>query len=75
MAKCGAKVCAAGDAFCPMTPELSQGGCSMLQNGVILTLCLSKRRRHRWALEKYNDGQKDGREEFDDSLGFDNGLD
>lgn len=33
-------VCVAGDAFHPMTPELGQGGCSALEDGVVLARCL-----------------------------------
>jgi 2-polyprenyl-6-methoxyphenol hydroxylase-like FAD-dependent oxidoreductase len=35
-------VCLAGDAFHPMTPDLGQGGCSALEDGVVLARCLSK---------------------------------
>ncbi|KAJ4975093.1 hypothetical protein NE237_000199 [Protea cynaroides] len=34
-------VCVAGDALHPMTPDLGQGGCSALEDGVILARCLS----------------------------------
>ncbi|CAO2149707.1 unnamed protein product [Urochloa humidicola] len=33
-------VCVAGDALHPMTPDLAQGGCSALEDGVILARCL-----------------------------------
>ncbi|XP_015941861.1 monooxygenase 2 [Arachis duranensis] len=33
-------VCVAGDAFHPMTPDLGQGGCSALEDGVVLARCL-----------------------------------
>lgn len=33
-------VCVTGDAFHPMTPDLGQGGCSALEDGVILAKCL-----------------------------------
>lgn len=35
-------VCVAGDAFHPMTPELGQGGCSALEDGVVLARCLAE---------------------------------
>lgn len=35
-------VCVAGDAFHPMTPDLGQGGCSALEDGVILARCLGQ---------------------------------
>ncbi|PNX70690.1 FAD-dependent urate hydroxylase-like protein [Trifolium pratense] len=34
-------VCVAGDAFHPMTPDLAQGGCSALEDGVVLARCLA----------------------------------
>ncbi|KAK9665614.1 hypothetical protein RND81_14G123600 [Saponaria officinalis] len=33
-------VCVAGDAFHPMTPDLGQGGCCALEDGVVLAKCL-----------------------------------
>ncbi|KAK4757180.1 hypothetical protein SAY87_007307 [Trapa incisa] len=35
-------VCVAGDAFHPMTPDLGQGGCSALEDGVVLARCLGQ---------------------------------
>ena len=35
-------VCVAGDAFHPMTPDIGQGGCAALEDGVILARCLAK---------------------------------
>ncbi|RCV46492.1 hypothetical protein SETIT_9G536500v2 [Setaria italica] len=35
-------VCVAGDALHPMTPDLGQGGCSALEDGVILARCLGE---------------------------------
>jgi len=35
-------VCVAGDAFHPMTPELGQGGCAALEDGVVLARCLGE---------------------------------
>ncbi|EAY88592.1 hypothetical protein OsI_10068 [Oryza sativa Indica Group] len=35
-------VCVAGDAFHPTTPELGQGGCAALEDGVVLARCLSE---------------------------------
>ncbi|CAM0151071.1 unnamed protein product [Urochloa decumbens] len=34
--------CVAGDALHPMTPDLGQGGCSALEDGVILARCLGE---------------------------------
>jgi 2-polyprenyl-6-methoxyphenol hydroxylase-like FAD-dependent oxidoreductase len=35
-------VCVAGDALHPMTPDVGQGGCAALEDGVILARCLSQ---------------------------------
>lgn len=35
-------VCVAGDALHPMTPELGQGGCAALEDGVVLARCLGE---------------------------------
>ncbi|XP_061364717.1 monooxygenase 3-like isoform X2 [Gastrolobium bilobum] len=35
-------VCVAGDAFHPMTPDLGQGGCSALEDGVVLARCIAE---------------------------------
>ncbi|KAK1295719.1 hypothetical protein QJS10_CPB15g00382 [Acorus calamus] len=37
-----ANVCVAGDALHPMTPDLGQGACSALEDGVILARCLGE---------------------------------
>ncbi|GMY05414.1 monooxygenase 2-like isoform X2 [Fagus crenata] len=34
-------VCVAGDAFHPMTPDIGQGGCAALEDGVVLAGCLA----------------------------------
>ncbi|XVE48831.1 hypothetical protein DITRI_Ditri01bG0034000 [Diplodiscus trichospermus] len=35
-------VCVTGDAFHPMTPYIGQGGCSAMEDGVILARCLAE---------------------------------
>ncbi|KAG7978305.1 hypothetical protein I3843_05G076100 [Carya illinoinensis] len=35
-------VCVAGDALHPMTPDIGQGGCSALEDGVVLARCLGQ---------------------------------
>ncbi|XP_022969478.1 monooxygenase 2-like [Cucurbita maxima] len=35
-------VCVAGDALHPMTPDLGQGGCSALEDGVVLARCIAE---------------------------------
>lgn len=39
---CKSNVTVTGDAFHPMTPDLGQGGCSALEDGVVLARCLSE---------------------------------
>jgi 2-polyprenyl-6-methoxyphenol hydroxylase-like FAD-dependent oxidoreductase len=50
-------VCVAGDALHPMTPEIGQGGCAALEDGVVLARCLAE------ALLKEPSGEKGDREE------------
>ncbi|GKV20889.1 hypothetical protein SLEP1_g30936 [Rubroshorea leprosula] len=56
-------VCVAGDALHPMTPDIGQGGCAALEDGVVLSRCLaealSKSGEEEWkriemGLEKYS---------------------
>ncbi|EEF41135.1 monoxygenase, putative [Ricinus communis] len=35
-------VCVAGDALHPMTPDIGQGGCSSLEDGLVLARCLAE---------------------------------
>ncbi|XP_028756381.1 monooxygenase 3 [Neltuma alba] len=35
-------VCVTGDAFHPMTPDIGQGGCCALEDGVVLARCLAE---------------------------------
>ncbi|KAK3412747.1 hypothetical protein EUGRSUZ_I01445 [Eucalyptus grandis] len=35
-------VCVAGDAFHPMTPDIGQGACSALEDGIVLARCLGE---------------------------------
>ncbi|OMO74539.1 Monooxygenase, FAD-binding protein [Corchorus capsularis] len=58
-------VCVAGDALHPMTPDLGQGGCSALEDGVILARCLAQ------ALLKSSAG---GEEEIDEHKRIEMGL-
>ncbi|ERN20027.1 hypothetical protein AMTRI_Chr11g101170 [Amborella trichopoda] len=60
---CKGNVCVAGDAFHCMTPDIGQGGCSALEDGVVLARCLGEaildgekgieEKRISMALEKY----------------------
>uniref|UniRef100_A0A1J3HL96 FAD-dependent urate hydroxylase n=1 Tax=Noccaea caerulescens TaxID=107243 RepID=A0A1J3HL96_NOCCA len=36
------RVCVAGDALHPMTPDIGQGGCSAMEDGVVLARCLGE---------------------------------
>ncbi|KAK3009216.1 hypothetical protein RJ639_013259 [Escallonia herrerae] len=46
-------VCVAGDALHPMTPDIGQGGCAALEDGVVLARCLGR------ALMKKLSGEKE----------------
>ncbi|XP_038974088.1 monooxygenase 2-like [Phoenix dactylifera] len=48
-------VCVAGDAFHPMTPDLGQGGCSALEDSIVLARCLSEA-----LLAEHNGGAEGG---------------
>ncbi|KAF8405448.1 hypothetical protein HHK36_010354 [Tetracentron sinense] len=39
---CKENVCVAGDALHPMTPDIGQGGCAALEDGVVLARCLAE---------------------------------
>ncbi|KAK1261595.1 hypothetical protein QJS04_geneDACA001256 [Acorus gramineus] len=52
-----ANVCVAGDALHPMTPDLGQGACSALEDGVVLARCLGE------ALKTTIDGGGGGEQE------------
>lgn len=54
-------VCIAGDALHPMTPDIGQGGCSALEDGVVLARCLAEallQEPHR-GIEKENNKQEE----------------
>ncbi|CAL9124907.1 unnamed protein product [Musa acuminata var. zebrina] len=65
-------VCVTGDAFHPMTPDLGEGGCAALEDGVVLAKCLAQaligagqerseedeRRRIEAALRKYANARR-----------------
>ena len=52
-------VCVAGDALHPMTPDIGQGGCAALEDGVILARCLAE------AFLKEPSGETKGRAEIE----------
>lgn len=54
-------VCVTGDALHPMTPDIGQGGCSALEDGVILARCLAEALRENPSV-KTKEG--DGKEEY-----------
>ncbi|KAK3412745.1 hypothetical protein EUGRSUZ_I01443 [Eucalyptus grandis] len=43
-------VCVTGDAFHPMTPDIGQGGCSALEDGVVLARCLGEALRDKQSM-------------------------
>ncbi|KAM1243591.1 hypothetical protein ACFX2G_035827 [Malus domestica] len=58
-------VCVAGDALHPMTPDIGQGGCAALEDGVVLARCLGeallKSSRH----ETKDKAGEEGKEEYE----------
>ncbi|PON89947.1 FAD/NAD(P)-binding domain containing protein [Trema orientale] len=52
-------VCVAGDALHPMTPDIGQGGCSALEDGVILARCLAEALLKEPSKEEKKKGQKE----------------
>ncbi|XP_039040909.1 monooxygenase 2-like [Hibiscus syriacus] len=56
-------VCVAGDALHPMTPDLGQGGCSALEDGVVLARCLAEA-LSKPAGEEINEGEEHKRIEM-----------
>ncbi|CAD6209623.1 unnamed protein product [Miscanthus lutarioriparius] len=51
-------VCVAGDALHPMTPELGQGGCAALEDGVVLARCLGEAFSHGHGHEQDDEGRR-----------------
>ncbi|KAK4562183.1 hypothetical protein RGQ29_004879 [Quercus rubra] len=56
-------VCVAGDALHPMTPEIGQGGCAALEDGVVLARCLAGALLKEQSVEIKGKGDKE-REEY-----------
>ncbi|KAK7835076.1 monooxygenase 3 [Quercus suber] len=56
-------VCVAGDALHPMTPDLGQGGCAALEDGVVLARCLAGALLKEQSQETKEKGDKE-REEY-----------
>ncbi|GLT71440.1 hypothetical protein SLA2020_434560 [Shorea laevis] len=52
-------VCVAGDALHPMTPDIGQGGCAALEDGVVLARCLAE-----VLLKELPSGEKAEKEEY-----------
>ena len=63
-------VCVAGDAFHPMTPDIGQGGCSALEDAIVLARCLREALTERVGKETSKDKEdvhkriKDGLERY-----------
>ncbi|CAK7329464.1 unnamed protein product [Dovyalis caffra] len=51
-------ICIAGDALHPMTPDIGQGGCSALEDGVVLARCLAEALKKRPNVEA-QEGEKE----------------
>ncbi|XP_004290735.1 PREDICTED: zeaxanthin epoxidase, chloroplastic-like [Fragaria vesca subsp. vesca] len=56
-------VCVAGDALHPMTPDIGQGGCAALEDGIVLARCLGEALLKNWREEIREEGEE-GKEEF-----------
>uniref|UniRef100_A0A2N9HSY5 FAD-binding domain-containing protein n=1 Tax=Fagus sylvatica TaxID=28930 RepID=A0A2N9HSY5_FAGSY len=56
-------VCVTGDALHPMTPDIGQGGCAALEDGVILARCLTEALLKEQSGETKEKGDKE-REEY-----------
>ncbi|PRQ24999.1 putative FAD-binding domain, FAD/NAD(P)-binding domain-containing protein [Rosa chinensis] len=56
-------VCVAGDALHPMTPDIAQGGCAALEDGVVLARCLGEALLKNRRQEIRNEGEQ-GKEEY-----------
>ncbi|KAI6701029.1 hypothetical protein NL676_015353 [Syzygium grande] len=52
-------VCVAGDAFHPMTPDIAQGGCAALEDGVILARCMGEALRERRVIKSEGKGMEE----------------
>ncbi|CAK9153960.1 unnamed protein product [Ilex paraguariensis] len=61
-------VCVAGDALHPMTPDIGQGGCAALEDGVVLARCLAE------ALRKEPSGETQEKEEENEYKRIKKGL-
>ncbi|XP_014512707.1 monooxygenase 2 isoform X2 [Vigna radiata var. radiata] len=57
-------VCVGGDAFHPMTPDLGQGGCCALEDGVVLARCLAEA----FSKEARKDGKEEQQKRIEESL-------
>ncbi|XP_075672790.1 monooxygenase 2-like [Castanea sativa] len=56
-------VCVAGDALHPMTPDIGQGGCAALEDGVVLAKCLAGALQKEQSEETKGKGDRE-REEY-----------
>ncbi|XP_059435114.1 monooxygenase 2-like [Corylus avellana] len=57
-------VCVAGDALHPMTPDIGQGGCAALEDGVVLARCLANALLKEQPSEKTKEKAEREREEY-----------
>ncbi|XP_030522953.1 monooxygenase 2-like [Rhodamnia argentea] len=55
-------VCVAGDAFHPMTPDIAQGGCAALEDGIVLARCLGEALRDRQVMRSEAKGIEEEQE-------------
>lgn len=58
-------VCVAGDALHPMTPDIGQGGCAALEDGVVLARCLGEALLRSSRNETKDKAGEEGKEEYE----------
>uniref|UniRef100_A0A2P2KE27 FAD-binding domain-containing protein n=2 Tax=Rhizophora mucronata TaxID=61149 RepID=A0A2P2KE27_RHIMU len=60
--------CVAGDALHPMTPDIGQGGCSALEDGIVLARCLAEALKKSPCKETGGEKDKEGYKRFEMGL-------
>ncbi|KAG2706046.1 hypothetical protein I3760_05G085900 [Carya illinoinensis] len=67
-------VCVAGDALHPMTPDLGQGGCAALEDGVVLARCLGQALLKKPSGDQRKDKTERERDHHDEYKRIESGL-
>jgi 2-polyprenyl-6-methoxyphenol hydroxylase-like FAD-dependent oxidoreductase len=61
-------VCVAGDALHPMTPDIGQGGCSAMEDGVILARCLGEAIKAKSLKGETEENEEEGYKRIEEGL-------